>query len=106
MGWRPSSPTGRRPARPFSAPVARKRAAVPEREMPESDVPEQTCAEPAPLNGGALAQPIAADQGAAYLRRNPAFLARPPVLQAGRALPARAHAQGGRAPTTFIGATP
>src|SRR3546814_8633163 len=62
--------------------------------MPESDVPEQTCAEPAPLNGGALAQPIAADQVAAYLRRHPDFLARHPDLLDVLALPARDHGKG------------
>src|SRR3546814_15926736 len=93
----------RRPARPFSAPVARKRAAVPEREMPESDVPEQTCAEPAPLNGGALAQPIAADQVAAYLRRHPDFLARHPDLLDVLALPARDPGTGVRSEERRVG---
>src|SRR3546814_6239839 len=62
--------------------------------MPESDVHAQTGAEPAPLDGGALAQPIAADHGAAFLCRRPGCLARHPDLLDVLAVPARDHGKG------------
>jgi hypothetical protein len=50
--------------------------------MPESETPKHELGETAVARsaGGALAQPVSADQVAAYLRRHPDFLARHPDL--------------------------
>lgn len=68
--------------------------------MPESDSPEaESAPESSPQSdtrglGGALAQPISADQVVAYLRRHPDFLARHPDLLDVLTPPARARGKG------------
>jgi uncharacterized protein len=65
-------------------PAARARAAVPEREIPKNAAGETSGDSDARDSGGsslgALAQPIAADQVEAYLRRHPDFIAEHPEL--------------------------
>ena len=63
--------------------------------MPESDSPASESAPQSEARGlGALAQPISADQVAAYLRRHPDFLTRHPDLLDVLAPPAREHGKG------------
>jgi uncharacterized protein len=64
--------------------------------MPESERPAQDIADTVAAGsvGGALAQPISADQVAAYLRRHPDFLARHPDLLDVQTPPARDHGKG------------
>ena len=68
----------------------------PESERPESERPAQNIAEPAAARGlgGAVAQPVSADQVVAYLRRHPDFIARNPELLDVLAAPARDRGKG------------
>jgi uncharacterized protein YigA (DUF484 family) len=66
---------------------------VPERELPESETTARDITVPAAARelGGALAQPVSADQVAAYLHRHPDFLASHPELLDVLTPPARDH---------------
>jgi len=62
--------------------------------MPESESPALNASAAGKSLGGALTQPIAADQVAAYLRRHPDFFTQHPELLDALALPARERGKG------------